>query len=140
MDILEARSNARIMLKTAKILIVVGCSHTEGKPSHDVPKYLMENNYKIIPVNPNAISIFGERSYKSIEAVDVPADLVLVFRPSKEALDIVKSAYKIGIKMVWLQEGIFSEEAEHFAKDHNMLFVMNKCMMKEHYKMLFSNQ
>ncbi len=140
MDILEARLNAQIMIKTAKILLVVGCSRTEGKPSHDVPKYLLDNNYKIIPVNPNATSIFGERSYKSIDEVNISADLVLVFRPSEEALDIVKNAYKKGIKMAWLQEGIFSEEAEHFAKDHNMLFVMDKCMMKEHYRLSLSNQ
>ncbi|MCL5423857.1 MAG: CoA-binding protein, partial [Candidatus Marsarchaeota archaeon] len=116
MDILEARINVRIMLKTAKVLIVVGCSRTEGKPSHDVPKYLMDNNYKIIAVNPNTTSIFGQHSYKSIESVDIPADLVLVFRPSNEALDITLQANKKGIKMVWLQEGIFSEEAERFAK------------------------
>ena len=135
MDLLETRRNIIVMLKKARIIAVVGCSHTDGKPSHDVPKYLKDNNYRIIPINPNVKEIFGEKSYNSIEDIPPIADLVLIFRPSNESLDIIKSAYKKGIRMAWLQEGIFSEEAEHFAKEHNMLFVMNRCMMKEHYKL-----
>ena len=116
------------------VIAVVGCSREQGKPSHDVPEYLQEAGYKIIPVNPFADCILGEKAYKKLSEIPVRVDVVDVFRPSAEALEITKEAYAIGAKAVWLQEGIFNDDAKKFAEEHNMLFVMNRCMMKEHYK------
>lgn len=62
-------------------------------------------------------------------------DVVEVFRPAREALDIAKQAVAIKAKALWLQEGIFSEEAEKYAKENGLLFIQNRCMMKEHYKL-----
>ena len=116
------------------IIAVVGCSRESGKPSHDVPEYLQEVGYKIIPVNPFADYILGEKVYKKLSDIPIKIDVVDVFRPSAEALEITEEAYAIGAKAVWLQEGIFNEDAQKFAEEHNMLFVMNRCMIKEHYK------
>ncbi len=125
---------AEFILRNFKIIAIVGCSREEGKPSHDVPKYLQMAGYKIIPVNPFADFILGEKCYKSLTEITEKVDVVDVFRPSKEAPEIAKQALQIHAKALWLQEGIISNEAERFAKDNGMLFVMNRCMMKEHIK------
>lgn len=123
------------ILSKYKVIAVVGCSRNEGKPSHDVPEYLQSSGYKIIPVNPSADIILGEKAYKTLIEIPVPVEVVDVFRPSPEAPEIARQAAKIKAKALWLQEGIFSEEAKKIAEENNMLFVMDKCMMKEHYKL-----
>ncbi|MGB9732443.1 MAG: CoA-binding protein [Candidatus Micrarchaeia archaeon] len=122
------------ILKNFHVIAVVGCSREEGKPSHDVPAYLQSVGYRIIPVNPYADTILGEKAYKSLLDIKEPVDVVDVFRPAKEALDIARQAAEIKAKALWLQEGIFSSEAEAYAKEHGLLFVQNRCMMKSHYK------
>ncbi len=115
------------------VIAVVGCSRNVGKPSHDVPEYLQQNGYKIVPVNPYADYILGEKAYPALKNIGFPIDVVDVFRPASEAMDIAKQALDVHAKALWLQEGIINEETEKFAKDNGMLFVMNRCMMKEHY-------
>lgn len=118
------------------VIAVVGCSRNVGKPSHDVPEYLQQNGYKIVPVNPYADYILGEKAYPTLKDIEFPIDVVDVFRPASEAMDIARQALDVHAKALWLQEGIMNEEAEKFAKDNGMLFVMNRCMMKEHYSHL----
>lgn len=125
---------AKFILENFKIIAVVGCSRESGKPSHDIPKYLQSMGYKIIPVNPFADFILNEKCYKNLGEIKEKVDVVEVFRPSKEAVEIAKQAKLINTKAIWLQEGIISEEAENFAKTNNILFVMNRCMMKEHIR------
>ncbi len=115
------------------VIAVVGCSRDVGKPSHDVPEYLQQNRYKIVPVNPYADYILGEKAYPDLKSIEFPIEVVQVFRPAREVMDIAKQALEVNAKALWLQEGIMSEEAEKFAKANGMLFVMNRCMMKEHY-------
>ncbi|MCL4363270.1 CoA-binding protein [Candidatus Marsarchaeota archaeon] len=118
------------------VIAVVGCSRNVGKPSHDVPEYLQQNGYKIVPVNPYADYILGEKAYHALKDIEFPIDVVDVFRPASEAMDIARQALDVHAKALWLQEGIMNEEVEKFAKDNGMLFVMNRCMMKEHYSHL----
>lgn len=124
------------ILKSFRTIAVVGCSREEGKPSHDVPYYLQAAGYRIIPVNPFAEEILGEKAYKSLaDLKGMNVEVVDVFRPAREALGIAKQAVEIGAKALWLQEGIISEETEAYAKEHGIIFVQNRCMMKEHYRL-----
>jgi predicted CoA-binding protein len=117
------------------VIAVVGCSREEGKPSHDVPAYMQSKGYKIIPVNPFADVILGEKVYKKLTDIKEPVDVVDVFRPGPEATAITNDAVAIHAKAVWLQEGIFNEEAKALAEKNGMLFIMDRCMMKEHRRL-----
>ncbi|MCL4383073.1 MAG: CoA-binding protein [Candidatus Marsarchaeota archaeon] len=135
-DIHGVDKTALFILKNFHTIAVVGCSREQGKPSHDVPEYLQQNGYRIIPVNPFADYILNEKAYKSLLDIGEQIDVVDVFRPANEAVDIAKQAIQIHAKALWLQEGIINEAAEKLAIENNILFIMNRCMMKEHVKLL----
>jgi hypothetical protein len=122
------------ILEKYKTIAVVGCSTNPEKPAHYVPKYLKDHGYKIIPVNPFAEEILGEKVYPSLTEVPGKVDVVEVFRPSQETPGVVEQAIKKGAKAVWLQEGIVSDEAAELARGAGIEFVMDRCMMKEHEK------
>lgn len=120
-----------------KNIAVVGISRDPNKDAHIVPRYLMENGYNIIPVNPSADEILGRKAYKGLKDVpdDVRIDLVDVFRPSDQLLPIVKEAVEKGVKAIWLQLGIYNREAVEEAKRHGIKVVYNRCMMQEHKRL-----
>ena len=121
-----------------KNIAVVGMSKNEEKPAHFVPKYLIEHGYNVIPVNPTITEVLGRKSYPSIANMPEDVDVVDVFRRSEDAPVVVMDAMKKkGIKVIWMQEGIYNEEAERKAKENGMDVVYNRCMMAEH-KRLFS--
>ncbi|HET6800087.1 MAG TPA: CoA-binding protein [Nitrososphaeraceae archaeon] len=121
-----------------KNIAVVGMSKNEGKPAHFVPKYLIERGYNVIPVNPTITEVFGRKSYPSIADMPEDIDVVDIFRRSEDVPVVVMDAMKKkGIKVIWMQEGIYNEEAERKAKENGMDVVYNRCMMAEH-KRLFS--
>ncbi len=133
------------ILLSFRNIAVVGFSKDPSKPSHRVPMFLKEHGYHVIPVNPTVDEINGMKSYKSIQEVPERIDVVEVFRPSKEAPLIVDEAVrrakeKGDVKVVWLQEGIVSQEAEKKARENNLIFVQDKCMYKEYIKYLEGNQ
>lgn len=99
-----------------------------------VPRYLLENGYDIVPVNPAADEILGLRCYDMISDVG-QADIVEVFRPSADVPDVVREAIKIRPKVIWLQEGIRSLEAERLADDAGIDMVFNRCMLVEHRRL-----
>ncbi|MEM3638765.1 MAG: CoA-binding protein [Candidatus Micrarchaeaceae archaeon] len=139
----DSKEEAAIyVLRNFKRIAVVGCSRQEGKPSHDVPAYLKNAGYTIVPVNPFADEILGEKSYKSL--LEIPSsiriEVVDVFRPGSEALAIAKDTVKIGAKALWLQEGIFSDEAERYASENGIIFIENRCMMKERERLLLEKK
>ena len=119
-------------------IAVVGMSKNEGKPAHFVPKYLIERGYNVIPVNPTITEVLGKKSYPSIADMPEDVDVVDIFRRSEDVPVVVMDAMKKkGIKVIWMQEGIYNEEAERKAKENGMDVVYNRCMMAEH-KRLFS--
>lgn len=121
-----------------KNIAVVGMSKNEGKPAHFVPKYLIEHGYNVIPVNPTITEVLGRKSYPSIADISEDVDVVDIFRRSEDVPVVVMDAMKKkGIKVIWMQEGIYNEEAERKAKENGMDVVYNRCMMAEH-KRLFS--
>ncbi|MFN4336621.1 MAG: CoA-binding protein [Candidatus Nitrosocaldus sp.] len=118
-----------------KNIAVVGISRDPSKDAHIVPRYLMENGYNIIPVNPFADEVLGKRSYKSLMDVPDTVDVVDVFRPSDQVYPVVKDAIRKGVKAIWLQLGIYDKEAVEEAMKHGIKVVYNRCMMQEHKRL-----
>jgi uncharacterized protein len=125
-------SDIRKILELRNIA-VVGMSNTEGKPANFVPKYLIENGYNIIPVNPTTSEVLGRKSYASISDVPEQVDIVDVFRRSEDVPIVIEDAInKKGVKVIWMQSGIYNEEAERRAKENGIDVVFNRCMKVEH--------
>ena len=128
----QPASGIRKILELRNIA-VVGMSNTEGKPANFVPKYLIENGYNVIPVNPTTSEVLGRKSYASISDVPEQVDIVDVFRRSEDVPIIVEDAInKKGVKVIWMQSGIYNEEAERRAKENGIDVVFNRCMKVEH--------
>ncbi len=118
-----------------KNVAVVGMSKNQGKAAHYVPKYLSENGYNIIPVNPTADQILDKKSYHSLDKIDQDIDIVDVFRPSDQVLPFVQEAIKKKPKVIWLQEGIHNSEAEELARKEGIKVVFNRCMLADHQRL-----
>ena len=114
---------------------VIGMSKNSSKAAHYVPKYLSDNGFNVIPVNPSSDEILGEKCYDSVLDIDEQIDIVDVFRPSDQVLPFVKDAIKKKPKVIWLQEGIHNSEAEELAKSHGIKVVFNRCMLAEHRRL-----
>ena len=119
-----------------KKVAVIGMSKHQEKAAHFVPKYLLENGFDIIPVNPNSDEILNKKCYKEINDIKDDIDIVDVFRPSEDVLPFVKDAIKKNPKVIWLQEGIHNEEAENLAREHGIDVVFNRCMLAEHQRLM----
>ena len=124
---------------TLKNIAVVGMSKNEDKPAHYVPKYLIDHGYNVIPVNPTATEILGRKSYPTVSSIPDKIDIIDIFRRSEDVPSVVEDVIKKeDIKVIWMQEGISSKEAEKIAKEKDISTVYNRCMMAEH-KRLFSD-
>ena len=113
-------------------IAVVGASSDEMKASHRIPRYLSTQDYKVIGVSPKGGELFGEKVYASLADIPEEVDIVDVFRPAEEAPGIAEEPVAIGAKVLWLQEGIRSEEAASIAAKAGMLVVMDKCIGVTH--------
>jgi predicted CoA-binding protein len=121
---------------TLKNIAVVGMSKNEDKAAHYVPKYLIDHGYNVIPVNPTAAEILGRKSYPTVSSIPDKIDIVDIFRRSEDVPSVVLDALnKDGIKVIWMQEGIYSKEAEEVAKERSISTVYNRCMMAEHRRL-----
>jgi hypothetical protein len=119
-----------------KTIAVVGASGSEEKPAHTIPRYLQRNGYRVIPVNPRGGELLGEKVYERLTDIEEPIDVVDVFRPSEETPDVARDAVKVGAKVLWLQEGIFSDEAERIASEGGLKVVMDTCMGATHHRLV----
>ncbi|MFW6017766.1 MAG: CoA-binding protein [Halapricum sp.] len=120
----------------SETIAVVGCSTTSGKAAHDVPKYLLERGYDVIPVNPFAEEIFDRPAYDSLSDVPDEIDVVDVFRPSDEVPEIVDNALqREDVETVWLQLGITDEESGRRVESSGRRFVQDKCLKIEHERL-----
>ncbi|WP_049903164.1 CoA-binding protein [Halococcus agarilyticus] len=112
---------------------VVGCSSTRGKDAHEIPRYLREHGYEVVPVNPHAEEIFGQEPADSLADVDEAIDIVDVFRPSDEVSGIVDAALdRDDAPVIWTQLGIRDRAATDRAEDAGRQVVEDKCMKVEH--------
>ncbi|MFZ0515077.1 MAG: CoA-binding protein [Candidatus Nitrosopolaris sp.] len=130
----DAHSDSELKtIYALKNIAVVGMSKNEEKPANFVPKYLGEHGYNVIPVNPTASEKMGRKSYPSVTEIPEMVDIVDIFRKAEDVQAIVTdAATKPGIKVIWMQEGIYDEGAEAGAKENGMNVVYNRCMMVEH--------
>ena len=119
-----------------KNVAVVGMSRHSEKAAHFVPKYLHENGFNITPVNPKSDEILDKKCYDRINDVPDEIDIVDVFRPSDQILEIIKEAIKKNPKVIWLQEGIHNVEAENLARKAGIDVVFNRCMLAEHQRLM----
>ncbi len=126
------------ILTEAKTIVVVGASKNPEKDAHKIPKYLQEQGYRIIPVNPTADVILGERAYKSLSDVQEPYDIVDIFRPSEDVPPIVDEAVRGPAKVIWMQLGITNDAAARKAEAAGKIVVQNACMMIAHRKLVAS--
>lgn len=115
-----------------KTIAVVGASNTVGKPGHDIPRYLQSQGYRIVPVNPRGGEILGERAFESLRDVDIPIDVVEVFRPPEEALAVARDAIAKSAKVLWFQQGTESDEAAALAENAGLTVITKRCMGVTH--------
>ena len=119
------------ILAESKVIAVVGASRDPGKPAHSVPLQMLRHGWRIIPVNPFAAEIFGIRAVKTLADLGEPVDLVDVFRPAADAVDIVRQAVAIKAPAVWLQSGIVSAQARQIATEAGLDYVEDRCLAVE---------
>ena len=136
---MKTESLMREIFEKYRTIAVCGMSRTPGKAAHAVPAYLYLKGYKIIPVNPSADEILGIKCYPSVKDVPEKIEILEVFRPSDQALNVVKEAVERkaergDIEVIWLQEGIANDEAKELAEKAGIKFIQDKCMYKEFVK------
>ena len=129
-------SKIQNILKNYKKIAMVGVSNDPTKASTIVMKYMQKYGFKVYPVNPRAKNqkILGEKVFERITDIKDKIDIVNVFRPSKEALDIAKDAVDIGAKVLWLQLGIKSDQAKKLVEANKIEYIENKCTKMEYQK------
>jgi predicted CoA-binding protein len=123
------------ILNSSRVIAVVGLSLNSNRPSYRVARYLKEQGYRIIPVNPTPKEILGEVCYRDLSSIPEAVDVVDIFRRSREIPSIVEEAIEIGAKAVWMQEGVIDEEAAARAEKAGLMVVMDKCMLKEYQRL-----
>jgi len=126
----------REILLSTKTVASVGLSSNPAKVSFGVGEYLRSQGYRVIPVNPTADEILGEKSYPDLESIPEKIDVVQVFRRPEDVPLVVESAIKIGAKVVWMQEGIVNEEAAQAARAAGLQVVMDACMRATHQRLI----
>ena len=125
--------STREILARYRTIAVVGCSKDPSKDAHTVPAYMQSQGYRILPVNPTATEILGEKAYPNLSAVPDRYEVVNIFRPSDQVGPIVDEAIRAGkAKVIWMQTGIVDEAAAARARSAGMQVVMDRCMRTEH--------
>ena len=123
------------ILKSFRDVAMVGVSANPDKPSNIVFRYLTENGYNVIPVNPTIDEVMGKKCYASLSAIPEKVEVVDIFRRAEDIPPIVDEAIKIGAKAIWMQEGIINNTAAKKAESAGLLVVMDKCMRKEYIRL-----
>lgn len=120
------------LLATAKTIAVVGLSTEKTKASNMVASYLQDEGYRIVPVNPRAQEILGERCYPDLKSIAFPVDIVDIFRPASEVASIVEEAIQIKARAVWMQLRIIDFPSADRALENGMSAIVDKCIKMEH--------
>ena len=124
------------LLRSARVIAVVGLSAKRSRPSYGVSQYMQRAGYRIVPVNPNETEILGEPAFPNLEAVSGKIDIVNIFRRSEFVPEIVEQAIRVGASAVWMQEGVVHEEAAAMARAAGLIVIMDRCILKEHRRLL----
>lgn len=124
------------LLTQVRSVAVVGLSPQPARPSFNVAKALQGFGYRIIPVRPMVDEVLGEKAYPDLESLPEVPDIVDVFRASEHVPEIVDSCIKLGIKNLWLQDGVIHEDAALRAQQAGITVVMDRCMYRDHTQLL----
>jgi uncharacterized protein len=137
-ELIARRNELRSLLGEARVIAVVGISSKEWRPSYEVASYLQDNGYRIVPINPNETEVLGERAYPSLLDIpdDIRVDVVDVFRRPEHTPDVARDAVKIGARLLWLQEGIVSEEAARIAQEGGLDVIMGVCIRQVRQRLM----
>ena len=125
----------RRILRTSRTIAVVGLSAEWHRPSYFAAKYMQEHGYHIVPVNPRYAEVLGERCHPSLADIDVPIDIVDVFRRSEDVMPIAEAAVAIGARCLWQQIGVKNEAAAALAAAAGLDTVMDRCVKIEHARL-----
>ena len=120
------------ILQHAKIVAVVGLSDNPLRPSHGVAAYLLDQGYRIIPVNPQIESALGEKAYPSLLDVPERIDIVNIFRRPEFVEEVVDQAIQLKVPVIWMQEEVVHEKAAQKARHAGIFVVMDRCILVEH--------
>jgi hypothetical protein len=123
------------ILKRSKKIAVVGLSPKTERDSNKVAKYLMENGYEIVPVNPGQKEILGQKCYKTLEEIPYPVDVADLFLNPTRVPAVVDQAIDKGIGVIWMQLGVIHNEAAQKAREAGVAVVMDKCIKQEHERL-----
>jgi len=129
-----SRTEIDALLQRARTVAILGLSDTPGRPSHNVARALQKFGYRIVPVNPGATEILGEKSWPDLESAIKgvgPVDVVDVFRRSEHVPAIVDEAIRLGVPALWLQDGVIDEAAAARARAAGIFTVMNRCIFRD---------
>ena len=125
-------ASLRRILRTSRTIAVVGLSAEWHRPSFFAAKYLQEHGYRVVPVNPRYDKILGERCHATLATIEIPVDIVDVFRRTEDVMPIAEAAISIGAKCLWQQIGVRNEAAAALAASAGLEVVMNRCIKIEH--------
>jgi predicted CoA-binding protein len=120
------------ILSENKVIAVVGLSPNPGRDSYRVARYMQEQGYRIIPVNPMVTEVLGEKAYPDLKTIPETVDVVDVFRRPEEVVPIAQDAVAIKAKVLWLQDTVVNEEAAAIARKGGLTLVMDDCIMRQH--------
>lgn len=126
-----SRDDIKNLLSKTQVIAVVGLSDNRERISYMVSEAMKKKGYTIVPVNPKATEILDETCYQSLSDIPFPIDLVNVFRRSEYTAEIAEEAVKIGAKALWLQLGVFNQEAADIAIEGGLTVVMDRCIKVE---------
>jgi len=133
-------SNIPSVLRSARTIAVIGLSSKRYRPSHGVAEYMQSAGYRIIPVNPFETEVLGAQAYPELDRVPGTVDIVDIFRRSEFVPEIVEAAIRIGARAIWMQEGVVHEDAAAKARAAGLEVVMDRCILKEHRRLLVSSR
>ena len=124
------------LLQQIHTIAVVGLSPKAGRPSHSVSAAMQGFGYRIIPVRPAVDEVLGEKAYPDLYALPVKPDLVNVFRAPEHVGPIVDACIALGIKAIWLQDGVINEAAANKALAAGMTVVMDRCIYRDSLQLM----
>ncbi len=124
------------IIRSYRTIAVVGLSSGPENPGYGIANFLKTVGFNIIPVSHHTDEILEEKTYPALKDIPVPVDIVQVFLPADDILQTAMEAIDIGAKVLWLQEGIVSSEAEEICNDAGMDVVMDRCLLKEYRRLL----
>ncbi len=121
------------LLEGSRNIAVVGMSDNPYRTSHAIARFLQNAGYRIFPVNPNLTGpVLGEEPYATVEEIPERVDIVDVFRRSELTPPVARDAVAAGVKVLWLQLGVYNEEAARYAAEHGLTVVMDRCIKVDH--------